>query len=125
MRADLKRLKRDTESARASGPTPAAAASRPKKQLYWVAAALVLVSLVVLAGWSLFRRTDSSTVSAAQTAVAVLPFQNLTGDAAFNYLPIALSDQVGTGFSYAPSLVVRPFSSNRTYSTAHTHHLHI
>jgi len=52
--------------------------------------------------------------------VAVLPFQNLTGDAALDYLPIALSDQVATVLSYAPSLAVRPFSSTRRYSTADT-----
>jgi eukaryotic-like serine/threonine-protein kinase len=120
IRADLKRLKRDTESGRVSAPTPSAPPSRVQKHVYWTAAALVIVSLVVLGGWALYRRTEPSTVSAAQTAVAVLPFQNLTGDAGLDYLPIALSDQVATVLSYAPSLAVRPFSSTRRYSTADT-----
>jgi len=120
MRADLKRLKRDTESGRVSGATPEAPGISLRKQMYWLAAAFVMVSLVVFGGWSLYRRTEPSTVSAAQTAVAVLPFQNLTGDAALDYLPIALSDQVATVLSYAPSLAVRPFSSTRRYSTADT-----
>jgi serine/threonine protein kinase len=123
MRADLKRLKRDTESGRVSGETPvsqAAAKTSPRKQMYWIAAAIVMVSVAVFGGWSLHRRMEPSTVSAAQTAVAVLPFQNLTGDASLDYLPIALSDQVATVLSYAPSLAVRPFSSTRRYSTADT-----
>jgi eukaryotic-like serine/threonine-protein kinase len=120
MRADLKRLKRDTESARVSGATPTAPRIGLRKQMYWIAAALVIVSVAVFGGWSLYRRTEPSTVSAAQTAVAVLPFQNLTGDAGLDYLPIALSDQVATVLSYAPSLAVRPFSSTRRYSTADT-----
>jgi serine/threonine protein kinase len=120
MRADLKRLKRDTESSRVSGVTPTAPEVRLRKQMYWIAAALVMVSVAVFGGWSLYRRTEPSTVSAAQTAVAVLPFQNLTGDAGLDYLPIALSDQVATALSYAPSLAVRPFSSTRRYSTADT-----
>ncbi len=120
MRADLKRLKRDTESARVSGATPAAPGIRLRKQMYWIAAALVMVSLVVLGGWSLYRRMEPSTVSAAQTAVAVLPFQNLTGDAGLDFLRIALPDQVTTVLSYAPSLAVRPFSSTRRYSSVDT-----
>jgi len=118
MRADLKRLKRDTESSRVSGVKPTAPEVRLRKQMYWIAAALVMASVAVFGGWSLYRRTEPSTVSAAQTAVAVLPFQNLTGDAGLDYLPIALSDQVATVLSYAPSLAVRPFSSTRRYSTA-------
>jgi len=120
MRADLKRLKRDTESSRVSGVTPTAPEVRLRMQMYWIAAALVMVFVAVFGGWSLYRRTEPSTVSAAQTAVAVLPFQNLTGDARLDYLPIALSDQVATVLSYAPSLAVRPFSSTRRYSTADT-----
>jgi eukaryotic-like serine/threonine-protein kinase len=120
MRADLKRLKRDTESGRASGATSAAPEIRPRKQMYWIAAALVIVIVAVFGGWSLHRGMGPSTVSASQTAVAVLPFQNLTGDAGLDYLPIALSDQVATVLSYAPSLAVRPFSSTRRYSTVDT-----
>jgi serine/threonine protein kinase/tetratricopeptide (TPR) repeat protein len=120
MRADLKRLKRDTESGRVPGASPTAPGIRLRKQVYWIAAALVIVSLAAFGGWSLHRRMGPSTVSAAQTSVAVLPFQNLTGDAGLDYLPTALSDQVATVLSYAPSLAVRPFSSTRRYSTADT-----
>src|SRR6266849_4181515 len=43
LRADLKRLKRDTESGSASGATPTAPRIRLRKQVYWIAAALVIV----------------------------------------------------------------------------------
>jgi len=119
MRADLKRLKRDTESGRLSGATAAATtAIRPRKQAYWITAALVMTSLAALAGWWLHRPAGPSIVNAAQTTVAVLPFQNLTGAADLDYLRIALPDQVATVLSYAPSLAVRPFSSTRRYSAA-------
>ena len=120
MRADLKRLKRDTESGRVASVTPTAPSMRLRKKMYWIAAAVAMVSVAVFGGWLLHRRAGPSTVSAAQTAVAVLPFQNLTGDAGLDYLPIALSDQVATVLTYAPSLAVRPFSSTRRYSTADT-----
>jgi len=118
MRADLKRLRRDTESGRVSGTTAAGPGNRLRKRVYWIAAAIVIASLAVFGGWSLHRHMGPSTVSAAQTSVAVLPFQNLTGDAGLDYLRISLPDQVATTLSYAPSLAVRPFSSTRRYSSA-------
>lgn len=120
MRADLKRLKRDTESGRVPAAPATAPSLRLRKPMYWTAAALAVVAVAVFAGWLLNRRTSPSTVSASQTAVAVLPFQNLTGDAGLDYLPVALSDQVATVLTYAPSLAVRPFSSTRRYSNADT-----
>ena len=118
MRADLKRLRRETESGRVSGTTPVVSGIRLRKRVYWIAAAILIASLAVFGGWSLHRRTGVTTVSAAQTTVAVLPFQNLTGDAGLDYLRIALPDQVATTLSYAPSLAVRPSSSTRRYSSA-------
>jgi TolB-like protein len=120
MRTDLKRLKRDTESGLVSGAPPAASWIGLRKQVYLIAAAIVIVSLAVFGGWSLHQHMGQRTLSAAQTAVAVLPFQNLTGDAGLDYLRIALPDQVATTLSYAPSLAVRPFSSSRRYSTVDT-----
>ena len=120
MRADLKRLRRDTESARVSVAAATAPGTFSRKKVYWTAATLAAVSLAVFGGWLLHQRIGPSTVSAAQTPVAVLPFQNLTGDIGLDYLRIALPDQVATTLSYAPSLAVRPFSSARRYSAVDT-----
>src|SRR5215470_4065672 len=55
MCSDLKRLKRDTESGRVSSVTPTAPGIPVRKQVYWIAAALVLVSVAVFGGWLLHR----------------------------------------------------------------------
>jgi len=120
MRTDLKRLKRDTESGRVLGAMPTAPSIHLRKPVYLIAATILIVSLAVFGGWSLHRHMQPSTVSAAQTTVAVLPFQNLTGDPGLDYLRIALPDQVATTLSYAPSLAVRPFSSTQRYAATDT-----
>jgi TolB-like protein/Tfp pilus assembly protein PilF len=120
MRADLKRLKRDTESGRNSGMMAAAPAARPGKKAYWLASAVAIVAIGGIGAWWLFKPAPSGAATAPQTAVAVLPFQNLTGDTALDYLRIGLPDQVATALSYAPSLAIRPFSSTQKYGSANT-----
>ena len=116
MRADLKRLKRDTESGRISGAVEAARPRHSRQWTYWTAAAIATVLVMGAVAWWLRRSIEPNTVNAAQTSVAVLPFQNMTGNADLDYLRLALPDQVATALSYAPSLAVRPFSSSRRYS---------
>src|SRR5262249_44480448 len=89
MRADLKRLKRDSESSRMSGLTAAMPQSRSHRKAYWVAGGVAAPVVAVLIGLWLFRPSQPVAVAAPQTAVAVLPFQNLTGDASLDYLRIA------------------------------------
>ena len=64
-----------------------------------------------------FLRTNRATVSPgiAQKTVAVLPFENVNGDAATDYLRLALADQVATALSWTPSLAVRPMAASRRF----------
>ena len=50
-----------------------------------------------------------------QKTVAVLPFDNVDGDAATDYLRLALADEVATALSWTPSLAVRPMAASRRF----------
>ena len=52
-----------------------------------------------------------------QKTVAVLPFDNVSGDGAIDYLRLALADEVATALSSTPSLAVRPIASSRRFAS--------
>jgi eukaryotic-like serine/threonine-protein kinase len=127
LKADLRRLKRDTESGRvaaATGSVAAQATAQPARSRI----PLVIggaIALLALAGgvWLLSRggRTASVTErSAAQTSIAVLPFQNLGADKSTDFLKLALPDEIVTTLSYAPGLAIRPFAATRKYDKPDT-----
>ncbi|HTO86319.1 MAG TPA: protein kinase [Thermoanaerobaculia bacterium] len=115
MRADLKRLKRDSDSGRVS---QAVAVAAPRRRFSW--AALVglgaAVAIVAAAAWWITHRATAAAVPNGQITLAILPFQNLGGDASLDYLRLALPDEVATTLSYAPTLAIRPFASTRKYA---------
>ena len=118
LKSELKRLKRDSESA-ASGKTAAAAPVRSSRVDRWrapvaIAAALAVAAVVV---WSLSRRTPSASPAAGgQITLAVLPFQNLGADPSLDHLRLALPDEIVTTLSYIPTLAIRPFASTQKYA---------
>jgi len=77
-----------------------------------VAAVLLAAGLV----WGVIHRRGNGPAAAAQTVIAVLPFENVSGDASIDYLGLAFPDEIATTLSYAPGLAVRPFSSTRRYA---------
>ena len=117
MRADLRRLKRDTESGRsatahvtssgyasaaisASGQMATAAATSKKK--YWIGAVAVLVLLAAALAGFLWRGRGSKTIS----SVAVLPFVNATSDANNDFLSDGLTEDLIGTLSQVPNLKV-------------------
>jgi TolB-like protein/tRNA A-37 threonylcarbamoyl transferase component Bud32 len=114
LKTDLKRLKRDSDSDR-SGRT-AAAPAPSRRRADWRIAAGAAVLLAAGAVWAVMHRRVGSPVSAGQIVIAVLPFDNLSGDGAIDYLCLALPDEIAATLSYAPGLAVRPFSSTRRYA---------
>jgi TolB-like protein/tRNA A-37 threonylcarbamoyl transferase component Bud32 len=121
LKTDLKRLKRDTDSARSGQSAAVAAASsapRPEPRLWLIPAAGLLLVVAVAAGWwALHRKSNAGTSpGAAQTTIAVLPFQNLSDDASADYLRLALPDEIATTLSYIPALAIRPFASTQKYA---------
>jgi eukaryotic-like serine/threonine-protein kinase len=131
MRADLKRAQRDTGSnpsravaasvssastATAATPTPAPGAHKP-----WLAIGIgiaVFAAAVLFVIWrSPSHSAPSATNSSTQSvAVAVLPFQNIGADSSFDYLRMALPDEVATTLSSMRGLSVRPFATTAKYA---------
>ncbi len=117
LKTDLKRLKRDSESA-ASGKVAAATTPRRARRPAWLWPAVAIA--VLLAGgaawWLSHSRTATTRAGTANVSIAVLPFQNLGGDPATDHLRFALPDEIATALSYIPSLSIRPFASTQKYA---------
>jgi eukaryotic-like serine/threonine-protein kinase len=147
MRADLKRLKRETESrhgvtaasetvAQESGSQvtqrqssssrtgavavdkpPAATPDRSYAKITGVLAAVVAVVLAALF-WFFRQRSAPLVVNASQKTVAVLPLQNLGSDKGVDFLRLALADEIATSLSYVRSLTIRPFATTSKYDSS-------
>jgi TolB-like protein/Flp pilus assembly protein TadD len=132
MRADLRRLRRDTGSARISGAeiagvdpsaiTPARAVGRGRRGL-WIGAAVTAVVLVVIVGgvW-LAHRGDEGAGSTAESGssekrIAVLPFENV-GAEEDAYFADGMTDEVRAKLAGLPGLVVIASTSSNQYKDA-------
>ena len=117
LKTDLKRLKRDSDSNR-SGKTPAAApvAARPPRGRVVAIAAAILIAAVAAGWWATHRSSTGASGARGQTTLAILPFQNLSGDPSIDYLRLALPDEISTTLSYIPTLAIRPFASTQKYA---------
>jgi TolB-like protein len=117
LKTDLKRLRRDSESAH-SGKTAAVSPAPAPGRFPSVAVAIGAGALLVAAaGWWLARRGPAgSKAPGAPTTIAILPFQNLGGDPTSDYLRLALPDEVATTLSYIPTLAIRPFAATQKYA---------
>jgi len=127
MRADLKRLLRDTESGRVSSASAAAGKAATRGPLVkWGIAALAAV-LVVGAAVIFYSRPhpdNSASISKAPAAqaevrtVAVLPFRALSGSTADEAWGIGMTDAIITRLATLQNLAVRPTSSVLKYLKA-------
>jgi serine/threonine protein kinase/TolB-like protein len=121
MLADLRRLKRELE-ANHSGVerigAPARSVFRGASRVPgWVllgAAGVAAVLVIVLGLFYVKQRRLMATPT--RNSVAVLPFRNLSGDAAQDYLQVALADEVANILTYTPGLEVRPVSAGLSYA---------
>jgi serine/threonine protein kinase len=120
--ADLKVL-RDSASRRAdtagavASPSQAGRAAWPgPRRLALVGvAAIVLGALVSVA---LIRGKAGTDPADTLQSLAVLPFDNVSGDEAIDYLRLALADEVATALTWSPSLAVRPMAASRKLGNA-------
>jgi len=132
MKADLQKVKRDTESALTKGGKPKSAAreisalqlvnttfqtsTRNQKYLLLGMAGLLLAVLAAVGTWWLKHRLAPA--DAGQNTIAVLPLRNMSGDSNVDYLRFALADEVANVLTYTRLLDVRPSSVTRKYADA-------
>lgn len=110
MRADLQRLKRDTDSARAM-PYSSRQISQQKLRRYWprfawagaLAALALLFSLNV---GNLRNRVFGGTTEGRIDSIAVLPFTNVSNDPKTEYLSDGLTESLINSLSQLPNLAV-------------------
>jgi len=117
MRADLKRLKRESDSGRSAPQAVAAEPDAPGRSparrpvvrrafLFVIALILFIVFFVIPFFMFVSRRG-----SARFDSVAVLPFVNVTADPNSEYLSEGLTENLISSLSQIPDLAVRPRSS--------------
>jgi serine/threonine protein kinase/Flp pilus assembly protein TadD len=98
LRADLKRLKRDTES----HPTVTAMPRPTRRRLWPVIAVVVLLAVLGLWFWRSLRPTQAPT----RKAIAVLYFTNLSQDRALDWLDRGLTEMLTTNLSQVKGMDV-------------------
>ncbi len=110
LRADLRRLRRDTES----GKTPVTTAVSPVKQLPLRNATLALLGVLLVLGiagiWWLRKapQKSASATPGVKTSLAVLPLQNLSGDPANEYFSDGMTEEIGTKLSKIEGVRIAP-----------------
>jgi TolB-like protein len=112
LRADLKRLQRDTESGKmalTTGATAASRWSRPQTLALFVALAAILAALIAV-GRDYFGRAPNRIDS-----IAVLPFVNVGDDPNTEYLSDGITESLIDNLSQIPRLRVMSASTVFTY----------
>lgn len=115
LKADLKRLKRDSDSGRTGAASATVSTAPASRSLLWAAGAAVVLLLAAAAGWWTIGRQKPKE-RRSHTSLAVLPFQNLGSDRKIDFVGLALPDEIVTTLSYSPSLSIRPFAMTRKYA---------
>ena len=125
MKADLLRLKRETDSGTVRtgprAPSPIKVVTRTfqttsSRQTYLMLgmAGLLLAVLAAVGAWWFKHRQMVAAVD--KSSIAVLPLQNETGDSVLDYLRFALADEISSVLTYTRSLDVRPTAATRKYA---------
>ena len=125
MRADLRRVKRETDSSTRTAVSqqnlydPARQATRSKRWALYAAAAVIL--LLIAIGGSHWYQAHSAHPAAAvgsKPSVAVLPLQNLSTDPDSAYFSDGMTDEITTKLSKIQGINVAPHSSVTTVKAA-------
>ncbi len=122
IRADLKRLKRDSSSAAIHLPATARSSGRPDR---WMIAAIAALLILAAAAFLLTRPKPapqtptpppmSAAAPASVRSIAVLPFHNLSEKGGENW-GVGMADAIITRLASLQNLAVRPTNSVLKYS---------
>ncbi|HLE72403.1 MAG TPA: protein kinase [Vicinamibacteria bacterium] len=110
---DLKRLKRDTDSA-AGRPDRPATTPRERMGMRW-GALVATAGLLAALGMVLFRAGSGGSPSAAIDSLAVLPFENTRSDPEIDYLSEGIAETLINRLSPVPELRVMARSTAFRY----------
>jgi TolB-like protein/predicted Ser/Thr protein kinase len=111
MRAELQRLKRDSESGKSVAVAPAAIPkTSPRK--YWVAAVAVMLLAMAAAGiWYWRGKAGASQIG----SIAVIPFANPGGSADTDFLSDGITESLISSMAHVPDLTVKSRNSVSRY----------
>jgi serine/threonine protein kinase/Tfp pilus assembly protein PilF len=102
--ADLKRLKRQSESTRIA--VQIAPEAKRNRAWIWIAAGVALIALV--AAFAGYLRSGRA---AQIDSIAVLPFANVSGDASVDYLSDGITESLIASLTHVPDLKVKSRNS--------------
>jgi serine/threonine protein kinase len=113
LRADLKRLKRETDTGRTATATEQVARKQPLGRRMAVAAAAVVLVGLMIAGvtWYEKKSAPQSVPAAAKPSIAVLPLQNLSTDPDSAYFSDGMTDEITTKLSKIQGIDVASHST--------------
>ena len=117
LRADLKRLKRDTESGKSVATTGAGTQTHSRRRVWAVVASsvAVLIGATAFLPWrSLHSRTSDVTPI---RSIAVMPFANASKDPEMDYLGEGISEEITNSLSRLPNLRVMARSTLLHYKS--------
>jgi serine/threonine protein kinase/tetratricopeptide (TPR) repeat protein len=119
MRADLRRVKRETDSSTRTAISQqqnlydSARSARPSKRWPLYAGAAIVLLLLAIGGshWYQAHSTRPAVAIDAKPSVAVLPLKNLSTDADSAYFSDGMTDEITTKLSKIQGINVAPHSS--------------
>ncbi len=119
MRADLRRVKRETDSSTRTAISQqqnlydSARSARPSKRWPLYAGAAIVLLLLAIGGshWYQAHSTRPAVAIDAKPSVAVLPLQNLSTDSDSAYFSDGMTDEITTKLSKIQGINVAPHSS--------------
>ena len=107
IRTDLQRLKRDTESTRIAG-RQALPDNTLKRRKLGIALAACITAIGLAAGGAWYLRSSRT---AQIDSIAVLPFNNVSGDANADYLSDGITESLIASLTHVPELKVKSRNS--------------
>jgi eukaryotic-like serine/threonine-protein kinase len=105
LRADLQRMKRDTESTRVPAAAPAKPATEAPSSKWWIAGAALALVLAAAGFWP--RHSSKATID----SIAVLPFANAGGNAGMDYVSDGMTESLIGNLTHVPGLNVKSRNS--------------